>query len=195
MAKQQERLRQLQTEREAIEAQRVQLQAELERRQSATRSQQQRLNHLYEVTAAQLQTAISDQAVAVQPEADRILLRVGGHVLFNPGQVTLRSEGRQTLDGVAAILKTFPNSTVRIEGHTDDRPMKGGGKRRCWPTNWELSAVRAASAVRYLETQGVTPGRMIVSGASFHHPLTSNDTREGRAQNRRLEIAVHPNGP
>lgn len=169
------------------------MQHALDRYQSASQSQQHRLNHLYEVTSAQLQTAIHDQVVALQPQADRMLLRVGGNILFNPGQVTLRPEGQQTLDEVAAILNTFPSSTIRIEGHTDDRPIK---ERRggCWPTNWELSAVRAASAARYLETRGVAPGRMTVSGASFHHPLASNETREGRTQNRRLEIIVHPNG-
>lgn len=171
LAKQQERLRQLRAEREAIEAQRAQLRTELnttltqqsqceaqrsdtmqelattrdsltdlktqlsttqqmlDRYQSASQSQQHRLNHLYEVTAAQLQTALSDQTVTLQPEANRMLLRVGGHILFRPGQVALRSEGQQTLDDVAAILKTFPSSTIRIEGHTDDRPIKGGGQQ------------------------------------------------------------------
>lgn len=168
-------------------------QQELNRYKSVKQSQQHRLNHLYEVTAAQLQTSLNNQTVALEPGADRMLLRVGGSMLFEPGQVILRAEGRQTLEDVAAILKTFPNSTVRIEGHTDDRPIKGATIRRYLPTNWELSAVRAASAARYLETRGVTPERMIVSGASFHRPLASNDTPEGRTQNRRLEITIRPN--
>ncbi len=165
----------------------------LDQYQSATQSHQHRIHHLYEVTATQLQTTINDQSVALQPQADRILLRVGGHILFQPGHVTLRAEGQQTLDDVAAILKTLPNSSIHIEGHTDDRPIKDG-RSRCWPTNWELSAVRAASAARYLEAQGVTPERMTVSGASFHRPLAPNDTREGRAQNCRLEMSLHPSG-
>ncbi len=165
----------------------------LARYKSVNQSQQHRINHLYEVTAAQLQASLNNQTVALEPGADRILLRVGGSTLFDPGQVVLRPEGQQTLDGVAAILQTFPNSTARIEGHTDNRPIKGAAIRRYLPTNWELSAVRAASAARYLETRGVTPERLIVSGASFHRPLASNDTLEGRTQNRRLEITIRPN--
>lgn len=166
---------------------------EIDRYQSASQSQQHRLNHLYEVTAAQLQTSLNRRAVTLESGADRILLRVDGSILFDPGQVNLRAEGHQTLDDVVTILNIFPNSSLRIEGHTDNRPLKGTAKRRYLPTNWELSAVRAASAARYLETQGVAPERIIVSGASFHRPLASNDTSEGRAQNRRLEFTIYPN--
>jgi chemotaxis protein MotB len=115
-------------------------------------------------------------------------------VLFRPGAAVLRPESRDTLEQIVAVLQTLPGYLFRIEGHTDDVPISGGGRDR-WPTNWELSAARAAAVVRYLQERRIPPEQLVASGYAFYRPLAPNDTPEGRAQNRRVEITVLPLPP
>ena len=86
------------------------------------------------------------------------------------------------------------NTTVRdlnvgIEGHTDNEPIKHSG----WKSNWELSAARALSVLHYMaDNHGVEPSRLSAIGYGEYHPVETNDTREGRQNNRRVEIVIIP---
>ena len=136
-----------------------------------------------------MQEAVQSDMVTLQPRPDQLMIRVGGEALFQPGQTSLRPESRRILDNVIGVLRAFPNYRIRVEGHTDSVPV---GAQSRWASNWELSAVRAAAVARYLEDKGIDPERLFISGFSYYHPVAPNETPEGRAQNRRIEILLLP---
>ena len=88
------------------------------------------------------------------------------------------------LDKVVALLKEFPDYDVRAEGHTDSTGN--------WSANWQLSALRAGAVVRYLQEKGIKPERLASTGYAFYRPVAANDTPDGRAANRRIEITLEP---
>ena len=106
-------------------------------------------------------------------------------VVFDLGRAELRLETISVLSEVAKVIKDMPNQVV-VEGHTDDKPIVSGEFR----SNWELSAARAFSVVRYFIEQGVDPKRLSAIGYGEHRPLYPNDTVEHRAFNRRIEIDI-----
>ena len=111
---------------------------------------------------------------------------VSDDVLFAPGSAELRSDGSRALDAVAAALRSLDNQ-IAIEGHTDDRPISSSK----FPSNWELSTARAGAVLRYLvDHHGLPPGRMTAAGYAEQRPVGANATPEGRAQNRRVDVAV-----
>ena len=107
-------------------------------------------------------------------------------MLFQPGQAIILTEARDTLTRVATVLKDFPHQ-IRIEGHTDNLPIH----TKEFPTNWELSAARALNITRFLSEGDYLPAeRLAASGYGEFHPVASNDSAEGRAQNRRVELVI-----
>ena len=110
-------------------------------------------------------------------------------VLFDSGSALLRRDGIAVLDALAPTLRILPNH-LSVEGHTDDRPIATS----TYPSNWELSTARAATVLRYLvDRQGFAPDRISASGYADRRPVASNETNEGRAQNRRVDLAVLTN--
>jgi len=104
-------------------------------------------------------------------------------LLFPPGEAKMGRGGLRVMKKIANILSQF-RYQIQIEGHTDNTPIQTSR----FPSNWELSADRACEMVRYLVTQGVNPALMAAVGYSEYRPVATNDTAEGRAQNRRVEI-------
>lgn len=110
-------------------------------------------------------------------------------ILFTSGSAELSDAARPILSKVAAVLSRHPNM-LRIEGHTDDRPIH----TTIYPSNWELSAARAASVVHLFMDSGVEPAHMSVAGFGEFRPVADNATTTGRNQNRRVVIVVAPTG-
>ena len=110
-------------------------------------------------------------------------------ILFDSGRSTIKPEGKRVLEKIAkTFLNRFPDREIRVEGHTDNEPFKGSVL-----SNWELSTARAISAVRYLqEHANVEATRLSATGYAHYHPIDTNDTQEGKARNRRIEIIVMP---
>jgi len=106
---------------------------------------------------------------------------------------SLRSAGRDRLDAVAAqLVRVYSDRTVRVEGHTDDQPLVGALAER-FPSNWTLSAARAAAVARRLiEETGLSPDQFVVVGYGSTRPVASNETAAGRRRNRRVRVAVLP---
>jgi chemotaxis protein MotB len=118
------------------------------------------------------------------------VVKVTAGILFASGSATLKPRGQEVLDLIADSLNSNPDRLISIEGHTDNLQLT---QQSPYPSNWELSSARAASAARYLEKKtGVTAGRMQVVGHGEHQPIASNDTNAGRAANRRIEIILLP---
>lgn len=123
---------------------------------------------------------------------DRFVLQ--SEVLFQVGQETINDAGRQDLDKLASAIleldRQIPpevNWTLRVDGHTDVRPTSANGRFR---SNWELSAARAISVVRYLIERGVSPKRLVAAGFGEFQPIEEGSTEEVYAKNRRIEIRL-----
>lgn len=129
----------------------------------------------------------------VRIEGDRFVF--SSEVLFDTAQATLSPAGREEIAKVAAILASVADDipeeldwVIRVDGHTDDRPLSGRGE---FADNWELSQARALSVVRYMsEDLGISPTRLAANGFGEYQPVNTADTNEARAQNRRIELKL-----
>lgn len=118
-------------------------------------------------------------------------LKIMEKILFDSGSDKISNSGKELLDRLSAVLKDVKNREIRVEGHTDNKPI-GPNLIDKFPTNWDLSTSRASQVVKYLSKGGVDPNVMSASGYSKYHPVSSNDTKEGREQNRRIEVILYP---
>ena len=113
-------------------------------------------------------------------------------ILFDSGSVEINQKGKKILLVVADSIRAQKDQNILVEGHTDNTPLSPTLKER-FPSNWELSTARAAAVVRFLHHSGkLSPSILTVQGHSFYRALASNDTEEGRRQNRRIEIILSP---
>jgi chemotaxis protein MotB len=132
-----------------------------------------------------LQDAGLADGVSVQNNVEGVLLSVSETLLFAPDEAVVLESAYPVLDRIVAMMKDITNE-IRVTAYTDDTPP--GSER--YPSNWELSAARAASIVRYVASQGIDPERLTAAGRGQYHPLFPNDSEEHRAYNRRAEIVV-----
>ena len=163
-------------------------QAQLER----ARAELERKSDEYERLSGSLQAEIAAGQVEISELRGRMTVRLKDQILFASGSAAVGREGRAALDRVADALQGVQGRSVRVEGYTDDVPTGPGGP---YPSNWELSAARALAVVRYLQEQGVDPTLLVAAGYGQFHPVASNDTPEGRSQNRRIEIVLAADVP
>ncbi|MGH8502789.1 MAG: OmpA family protein [Gammaproteobacteria bacterium] len=123
---------------------------------------------------------------------NRTVIRVGGDILFNVGSAELKPDGAEALRLIAEALNEFPGRDVSLEGHTDNLAI-GGSLSEIYPSNWELSAARAARAARFLQAEaGIDPRRLRVVGYGEYQPVAPNDEPAQQARNRRIEIMLLP---
>ncbi|MFI5012297.1 MAG: peptidoglycan -binding protein [Hyphomicrobiales bacterium] len=115
-------------------------------------------------------------------------------VFFDPGQAELKAEGMPELDKIAAAMKEIVANipadipwVLRVDGHTDKRPLSGAGK---FATNWDLSAARAIAVVRYLQSKGMPPEHLLAAGFGEFQPLDLGDTEDAFKRNRRIELKL-----
>ncbi len=134
---------------------------------------------------------INDKQIKLQMMEKGLVITVVGDLLFDSGKSKIRPEAYPLLDKVSGILKdNMAQFNVGIEGHTDNVPIKLSG----WKSNWELSTARALSVLHYLvNDQGIAPERLSAIGYGEYRPVDSNETSDGRKQNRRVEIVILPN--
>jgi len=140
---------------------------------------------------AQLETEIQADQVKIQRLQDRLKVTVEDEILFPEGGWQLNSRGKATLDKMVPALKDMKDHRIEVEGYTDNVPI-GGHLRHRFPTNWELSAARAAEVAKYLQKQGIDPGLLTAAGHGEYQPVESNDTAAGRQANRRIEVDLVP---
>ena len=111
-------------------------------------------------------------------------------MLFSSGSYAVSDSAVEILGKVATVVNDKPNFDIMVEGHTDDKSVKNGAEIK---DNWELSVQRAASVVRVLtDKYEVAPERITAAGRSSYEPVADNDTKEGRAKNRRTKIILLP---
>ncbi|MGM0449701.1 MAG: OmpA/MotB family protein [Pseudomonadota bacterium] len=125
--------------------------------------------------------------VEISHSDEGLRLRISSGLLFESGQAELSQKG---LDTLAELVPRLAQSAhpILVTGHTDDVPIATGR----YPSNWELSSARAAQVVRFFQKEGITPERMTAVGKAHTKPRTTNETAEGRARNRRVELLLTP---
>lgn len=124
--------------------------------------------------------------IVIAPGERGIVVSIADSMAFESGKAVLLPAAREALVQLASVLKDFPHQ-ISVEGHTDNVPIH----TEQFASNWELSAMRAVNIARFLaEETRLAPGRLAASGYGEFHPIVSNGTAEGRAQNRRVEIII-----
>jgi chemotaxis protein MotB len=123
---------------------------------------------------------------AVRWDQKRLVLVLGEKIAFNVGDATLLPDFQPTLQQIAGFISSQKSYRVAVAGHTDDVPIN----TRQFPTNWELSAIRAVNAAKFLIRHGVHPQRVSIEGYSAYRPLQPNSSAQNRQTNRRVEITL-----
>ncbi len=143
--------------------------------------------------ADEVEQAMSDlidrELITVRRHGTWVEVEIRTDILFPSGVATLSPAAVQVLQQLAQTLRPFPNS-IRVEGHTDNRPISTAA----FPSNWELSAARAASVVHLFTRAGMDPARLAVIGLGENRPAKSNTTPEGRNANRRVLLVILASG-
>jgi chemotaxis protein MotB len=140
---------------------------------------------------ARLSQELADKNVEIEQLRGQLSVRMLDKIVFRSGSADILPQGMTALDKLAEAIKDGAD-VIRVEGHTDDTPISEKLKAK-YPSNWELSAARAASVARYFETKHrIDPTRLESLGFSKYHPVAANDTEENKARNRRVEIVLKP---
>jgi flagellar motor protein MotB len=130
--------------------------------------------------------------ILLQQMDDKTLVNVPDAILFPSGSDSLTNNGVETLSKISSVLEEYPNRAIAVEGHTDNMPI-GPNIKNKYATNWELSTSRAIRVMNYIADNLNQPeAQMSVRGYGPYKPVASNDTDEGRAQNRRVVIVIGP---
>ena len=204
--KQQEQLSALEQQQKALEAQqeqqqqryeqlldnKQQLEQELERERIAREARLAKMANTYNTLVANLEQEIERGEITINKLKDKLTVNLVEKILFPSGSADLTPAGIKVIRQVGDILKEVDDKDIRVEGHTDNLGISKALQTK-FPSNWELSAARAANVVRVLQREVGIPGEKLEIGAygSFR-PVADNGTPEGRAQNRRIQIVLIP---
>ena len=137
----------------------------------------------------EMDSKLQEQSITLRRTKDMLRVTFVNNLLFDLGSARIRKKGVEALSKIAEFLRKQKDKMIQVEGHTDNRPIRGNLLRR-YPSNWELSFARAIAIVKFLESKNVSPERMSATGYSFYRPVAKNDSEEGRAKNRRTEILL-----
>ncbi len=137
-----------------------------------------------------LKKEIKNKEISITMEKKKLVITMLAKILFDPGKAKLKKSALEVLNKVSQILKEdVSDRYIEIRGHTDNQPIKYSG----WKSNWELSCARALSVLHYLtEERGINPQRINAACFGEYRPIASNETKEGKRLNRRVEIVVLP---
>ncbi|NDF98549.1 MAG: hypothetical protein EB101_06430 [Chitinophagia bacterium] len=133
---------------------------------------------------------LEDGDINIKVDKGVVYVDISDKLLFKTGSYDVTDRANEVLGKVALVLKNQPDLEFMVEGHTDGVPFKGSG---VIADNWDLSAMRATTVVRLLQTKyGLDPARMVAAGRGEYRPIADNSTKEGRSANRRTRIVVLP---
>jgi chemotaxis protein MotB len=177
---------QLQADKAAVDEQLKTAQAAAQTQQASS----DQAKTTYEQMVSHLQDEVKSGEVEIKQLKDVISVNLAQDILFPVGSADLDKQGTDLLLKVADDLKASPFK-VLVTGHTDNAKITGALAKR-YPTNWELGGARAARIVRLLEDAGIAKDRLAAISFADSRPREANDTPEGRAKNRRIEIKLTP---
>jgi outer membrane protein OmpA-like peptidoglycan-associated protein len=142
------------------------------------------VGYYMDVQEAKLRQRLQNSGVSVTRSGDQIMLNMPGNVTFETNSADINAGFYDVLNSVAIVLNEYSKTTVDIVGHTDNVGSDAH--------NQQLSEGRARSVAEYLASQKVVPARLLIAGRGESEPIASNDTPEGRSQNRRVTIQIIP---
>lgn len=178
----QERLASLSVVLEAREARVNELEGVIARQDSIVNYVQQRVSDAL--------LGFEGKGLTVEMKNGQVYVSLENRLLFASGSWQVQAEGQQALNQLAAVLADNADIKIVVEGHTDDDAYRGSGQVR---DNWDLSVMRSTSVVKILlNNEGISPQRITAAGRGEFMPLASNDTPEGKAKNRRIEVILTP---
>lgn len=135
-------------------------------------------------------TAFEGKGLTVEQRDGKVYVSMENKLLFKSGSWAVGSEGRQAIEQLGTVLADNPDIAVLIEGHTDNDPFSSGGQIA---NNWDLSTKRATAIVQILnENKTINPESLTAAGRGEFAPIASNETTEGKAKNRRIEVVLTP---
>jgi chemotaxis protein MotB len=155
------------------------------KRAEALRRERESMKKLAQDLGATLAPLVKEGKVRVTQTSLGVQVEINASVLFDPGEAKLAPESDQALRALGTLLKDDTHK-IQVEGHTDDSRIANV----LFPSNWELSAVRASSVVRLFIESGVDPSRLSAVGRAANMPVAANDTPEGKARNRRVAVTI-----
>ena len=155
--------------------------ADLRGEKSVVESKLGQMKSTFDTIVSDLKEQLKDKEVSIKAFEERISVSFVDRILFELGKATITPEGREVLEKIGEILKDVEDRQIRVEGHTDNLPILSATRYK-FPSNWELSAARAAVVTHYFQEKiGLDPTNLEAVGRSFYEPVASNETEEGRA--------------
>lgn len=143
------------------------------------------LTQISDLVSEKFSGLIEEHLIQVSSNELWLQIELKDSILFSSGSADISEQARKIFDEIAAILAKYSNP-VQVEGFTDNVPINSSR----YPTNWELSTARASAIVKHLAAQGVAPERLSAVGYGEYQPIASNESEQGRAQNRRVSIMI-----
>jgi len=151
-----------------------------------------KLKDTYDQLVGALEQEIKRGELTITNLKGKLSVNLPNKILFDSGKTAVRAEGKKVLRSLGDIMNKFPDKALMVEGHTDNVQISSRLIEK-YPTNWELSTARANSVVHVLQDDVGLPGeRLVAAGYGEYRPIAENDTDEGKAQNRRIQIQLVP---
>ncbi len=171
------------------------LKTELEQEKLAVKQKEKEVSEL-DKTRMEIESSLKEQIaqkdIKLEEIEGKLKVTFVDKILFDSGSVAVKPKGQEVLLKLADSFRDSEDQNIAVEGHTDEVQI-GLALIDRFPTNWELSTARATAVVRFLQEKGnIAPERLTASGFSFYRAVATNDTPEGRKQNRRIEIILIP---
>ncbi|BDV41994.1 chemotaxis protein MotB [Geotalea uraniireducens] len=174
-----------------LQSENDQLKGDIANLQKAKEEKVREVSKTYEDLLDRMKGEIAQGQVTISELKGKLTVNMVDAILFDSGKAEVKPAGMEVLSKVVDILKDVKDKAIRIEGHTDNVQIVGNLTKK-FPTNWELSAARAINVARYLQSQGLSPENLSAVAYGEYRPVASNDTEEGKAKNRRIEIILIP---
>lgn len=185
-------IKRLAVERDVLIAKTAALTREIQELSRRKEEELAKLKSTYDELVSGLKNEIEAGEIQIRRMQDRLSVNLVEQILFDSGKADLKSHGIDVLTKVGRQLQKIEGKRIQIEGHTDNDPI-GGRLKEVYPTNWELSASRALAVVHFLQDKVGIDGMMLsAAGYGEYQPVATNDTPEGKAANRRIEIVLLP---
>jgi chemotaxis protein MotB len=154
-----------------------------------TKEKVQQVSKTYESMLKKMESEVAKGQVTITELKGKLTVNMVDAILFDSGESEVKKQGQQVLEKLVDVLKDVQGKVIRVEGHTDNIQIHGNLAKK-YPTNWELSAARATNVTRYLQKAGIDPAMLSTAAYGEFRPVAPNDTKEGRAKNRRIEIVL-----
>ena len=175
-----------------LQAENQDLAHQVEQERVAREARIAQMKSTYDELVQKMETEIQRGEITISELQGKLTVNMVERILFDSGKADIKPAGLEVLKRVGDILKEVADKDIRVEGHTDNVPISPR-LQQTFPSNWELSTTRATNVVHFLQDRvGIAGERLSACGFSQYSPVAANDTPEGRAQNRRIQIELVP---